>query len=124
MSNIDQAIDAWQQAGLAPRLVASLESVHYSIDLLGNGLLGQTSGRAIVIDATAQGHGWSESASLQPGQMDLFTALEHEMGHILGLPDQTTQSSDLMFESLLPGVRKMPSTQDVGVVFASIGHDV
>jgi hypothetical protein len=70
-----------------------------------------------LIDATAQGHGWSETASPQPGRMDLFTGLEHEMGHVLGLPDQTTQPGDIMYESLLPGVRKTPNAQDVDAVF-------
>ena len=37
-----------------------------------------------------------------------------------GLPDQTTQSSDLMFESLLPGVRKTPTTQDANAVFKGL----
>jgi Domain of unknown function (DUF4394) len=122
VSTIDQAIEAWQQAGLSPQLVSRLENVNYTIGTLGNGLLGETSGNTITIDATAQGHGWSESATPQPGQMDLFTALEHEMGHILGLPDQSTASSDLMFESLLPGVRKTPTTQDVDAVFAAMSR--
>ena len=44
------------------------------------------------------------------------------MGHVLGLPDQETQASDLMYDALLPGVRKMPTTQDVDAVFAALGH--
>jgi streptogramin lyase len=119
---INQAIAAWEQAGITPQQTAQLENAHYSIGTLNNGLLGETNGNNIVIDATAQGHGWSESATPQPGQMDLFTTLEHEMGHVLGLPDQTTQPSDLMFESLLPGVRKTPTTQDVDAVFAGGLH--
>ena len=121
VSTINQAIAAWQQAGLDPQDVARLQNVHYSVASLNNGLLGETSGNNITIDATAQGHGWSESATPQAGQMDLFTALTHEMGHELGLADQSTQSSDLMFQSLLPGVRKTPSTQNVDAAFASLG---
>ncbi len=122
VSTVDQAVVAWQQAGLPAQLVSHLENVNYSIGTLTGGLLGETSGNNIVIDATAQGHGWSENATPQPGQMDLFTVLSHEMGHELGLPDQTTNASDLMFESLLPGLRKTPNTQDMDLVFATLVH--
>ena len=54
--------------------------------------------------------------------MDLFTTLEHEMGHVLGLPDQTTAPSDLMFDSLQTGVHKTPSAADVDAVFAGMPH--
>jgi hypothetical protein len=44
------------------------------------------------------------------------------MGHALGLGEGTTdQPSDLMYESLLAGVRKAPTGQDVDAVFASLG---
>ncbi len=121
-ATVNQAILAWEQAGITPQQVTRLENANYSIGTLNGGLLAETSGNNVLIDATAQGNGWSESATPQPGQMDLFTALEHEMGHLLGLPDQTTQSNDLMFESLLPGVRKTPTTQDVDAVFAGQSH--
>jgi hypothetical protein len=115
---INQAVAAWQQAGLAAPLVQRLENADYRIGSLGNGLLGETIGDAVTIDATAQGYGWSEAPAPQPGRMDLETALVHEMGHILGLPDQTTQPDDVLFASLLPGVRKAPTTQDVDAVLA------
>ena len=54
VSTINQAIAAWQQAGLDPQDVARLQNVHYSVASLNNGLLGETSGNNITIDATAQ----------------------------------------------------------------------
>ncbi len=121
-SLVNQAIGAWQQAGLNAQETALLQNASYSVGTLGNDLLGETSGNNVVIDGTAQGHGWSESATPQAGKMDLLTTLEHEMGHVLGLPDQSSQPSDLMYDSLLPGVRKAPSTQDIDAVFASMGQ--
>jgi hypothetical protein len=45
------------------------------------------------------------------------------MGHTLGLVEGTTdQQNDVMFESLLPGVRKAPTAQDVDALFASIAR--
>jgi hypothetical protein len=116
---VSQAIFSWTQAGLRPQQVARLQNATYGIGTLGGGLLGETFGNNVVIDATAQGNGWSQGASSQAGRMDLSTALEHEMGHVLGLPDQTAQPSDVMFESLLPGVRKTPTSQDIDALFGS-----
>jgi hypothetical protein len=118
----DQAIAGWQQAGLDPADVARLQGVNYDVATLGGTLLGETAGDNITLDATAAGHGWSESTTPQPGRMDLETALAHEMGHVLSLPDQTAQPDDVMFESLMPGVRKAPTTQDVDAVFAAMGR--
>ena len=119
---VNDAILSWQQAGISSSLVSRLENVNYSVATLGNGVLGETVGNNIVIDSTAAGYGWSESAAPQAGHMDLFTTLDHEMGHILGLPDQTTNANDLMYEWLSTGVRKTPSTQDVDAAFAAMGR--
>jgi hypothetical protein len=116
----NQAIAAWQQAGLDPQHVALLQNIHYAVAPLGNAALGESLGNNITLDPTAAGHGWSETPSPQPGKMDLFTVLSHEMGHTLGLGEGTTdQQSDVMFESLLPGVRKAPTPEDVDALFAA-----
>ena len=42
--------------------------------------------------------------------MDLLTVVMHELGHMLGLADETQAgaTADLMFETLAPGVRRLP----------------
>jgi predicted Zn-dependent protease len=55
--------------------------------------------------------------------MDLVTALDHEMGHVLGL-DHSADPGDLMFESLAAGVRTAPTARDVDTLFASLGSGV
>src|SRR5262249_24054422 len=40
------------------------------------------------------------------GQVDLLTVVEHEMGHLLGLSDVAAGSTNLMSETLAPGMRR------------------
>ena len=51
--------------------------------------------------------------------MDLVTALDHEMGHTLGL-EHSALESHVMYESLTAGLRKTPTTADVDALFASL----
>jgi len=123
MAVVNQAVAAWRQAGLDPADVARLQHLNFGAADLGGDTLGLSSGDGIVLDATAAGYGWSEGAAPEAGKVDLFTALAHEMGHTLGLGEGTTdQPSDVMFESLLPGTRKAPTTQDVDTLFATLGR--
>ena len=47
------------------------------------------------------------------GHMDLVTVLAHEMGHVLGLKDNTSMLGDIMDPFLAPGSRWLPTAQDV-----------
>jgi hypothetical protein len=105
----------------------------------GNGelpVLGYTTD-VVQIDVNAGGFGWfidptpandlefSHAGSLgalsaaatspASGRMDLLTVVMHELGHVLGLGDVTTAGhpNDLMDDTLLPGVRRLPSVADV-----------
>jgi hypothetical protein len=89
--------------------------------------LGMTVGTMVWIDQNAAGHGWYTDGSpnsaagftdsggrvqavaggLASGRMDLLTVVEHELGHVLGLPD--TAGPGLMNEWLSPGTRRLPS---------------
>ena len=98
--------------------MARLENANYSIGTLGDGLLGETSGNNVVIDATAQGNGWSESATPQPGQMDLFTTLGTRNGprSRLARSDDATQRSDVRVAAARRA-QDASTTQDVDAVF-------
>ena len=61
-------------------------------------LLGATAGKQITIDATAVGWGWT----INGGQIDLITAVLHELGHVLGL-EHGDDDEGLMGETLAAG---------------------
>jgi hypothetical protein len=47
------------------------------------------------------------------GHIDVVTAVTHEMGHALGLPDLTAPADDLMYINLVDGERRLPDVADV-----------
>src|SRR5262249_9638338 len=90
----------------------------------------------IVFDRTAAGHGWYVdptplddrkfgtvvSASLRytnrfstpAGHVDLLTAVMHEMGHRLGIPNPSSSADrgSLMYLALSVGERRLPAKSD------------
>src|SRR5581483_10488959 len=95
--------------------------------------IGDYSNGVITIDQTADGAGWyvgTDNSEFGPGpngtmvaltgsdaaqHFDLLTVLEHEYGHVLGLPDipDGVVAGALMNTSLTEGVRILPSTKDL-----------
>ncbi len=134
------AIDAWQVAGLDAADVRKLESVPIEVANLGTTILGLEAGGVITINQTAAGYDWYVNASTGssrafglvgadgeslagPGSpaandVDLVTVLEHELGHVLGLPDND-QAGDLMDITLGLGVRRVPSSLDLDAIVSS-----
>jgi hypothetical protein len=116
---------------------AALQGATFYINSLPDNLLGETyGGNTIVIDPTAQGHGWfvdptpaddAEFVAGAPGElvaapsgpaagaMDLLTVVMHELGHVLGY-GESPHGHDLMTEALGLGVRRLPSAEDVAAI--------
>jgi hypothetical protein len=137
---VPEAIGAWQAAGLDAADLRKLESVPVQVSNLGTTILGLEAGGVITINQTAAGYNWYVNAGsgsnqafglvgpddeslAEPGspaanEVDLLTVLEHELGHVLGLPDNA-EAGDLMDITLGLGVRRLPSSADLTTVAGS-----
>jgi hypothetical protein len=110
---LQTAIASWQAAGISASQLALLNHVQVNIAALPSGQLGAESGGAIWISPNADGWGWDTSASHAP-RMSLVSVLDHELGHVLGLPD-SANLHDVMGETLAAGVHRLPTPADVHV---------
>ena len=79
------AIDYWRGLGASAQALETLRTTDVLIGALQGSMLGLTDGVSITLDDDAAGHGWSTSIpSVGLGQVDLYSALVHEYGHVLG----------------------------------------
>ena len=115
-ASMPDAIAAWQKAGLNQAGVQQLQNVKVQVVDLGGNILGQELPGLIEINASAAGFGWNLSAANPAAnQVELRTVLEHEMGHVLGLPDNN-QAGDLMYIGLGLGAQRTPSAADMSAL--------
>jgi hypothetical protein len=118
---IAEALARWQGAGFTPEQLSVVKDINFQVADLPAGNLGWTTAAgSIILDRSAAGYGWfidrtpaddSEFAagvvnSPARGHMDLLTVVTHEIGHVLGFPDN--HSGGLMDEALPVGVRRVP----------------
>lgn len=81
---VAQALAAWRyEPGATGMQLADLEHLRFAVADLADGLLGQTIGHTVYIDADAAGYGWKGTGA--SGAVDPLTVIVHEMGHVLGL---------------------------------------
>ncbi|MHC1945960.1 cadherin domain-containing protein [Bradyrhizobium sp. UFLA06-06] len=138
-SVVSAAITQWAKAGADADQLAALRAVTFSVADLAGQVVGLESAGHITIDTDATGHGWfvdstpldnfefthalnasgsdlqTDPSTAAAGHLDLLTAVVHELGHVLGLPDLTSSSdvNDLMYISLADGERRLPTAADV-----------
>ncbi len=82
---VKAAINYWEDQGIDQEQRKLLKKADILIGDLGDTLLAETNGSTITLDDDAAGYGWSDSLdTVQPDEVDLFSAVTHEFGHILG----------------------------------------
>ena len=132
---VHQAIAIWAASGLSDLQMQRLDQTRAQIADLPVARLGEALGTTITVDIDAAGHGWFIGTAAgnyhKPGRpidqpsttaemalvhkMDLLTVVLHELGHVLGLPDDYAdiESADLMNGWLASGVRRLPTEADL-----------
>ena len=105
---IDAAIDYWAEQGVDAESLEQLISTEVKIGDLGGTSLGETDGSTVMLDDDAAGYGWSDSLdAVDADEIDLFSVLTHEFGHVLGY------DHDVMDETLGVGERDLPLADPV-----------
>lgn len=124
-STFDSVIEQTRPA-LTGEQLETLKHIDIQIVDLGSDTLGRAAGSTIYIDDDAAGYGWfvdttptdhseftwSSELTLialpdsdAADGIDLWTVIQHELGHLLGYEHSET---GLMQETLAPGIRKLP----------------
>ncbi|MDP1584286.1 MAG: cadherin domain-containing protein [Bradyrhizobium sp.] len=138
-SVVAAAIAKWADAGATAAQLAALSAITFTVADLAGRVIGVERAGQIVIDIDAAGHGWfvdatpndnfefnfaanaggthlfTNPANSAAGHLDLLTAVMHEMGHELGLPDLTAadDAHHLMYIGLVDGERRLPDAADL-----------
>ena len=122
--------------------ISNTSNVTLSFADLAGGALGQTTGTSITLDDNAAGHNWfidttpwsneeylptsnpnewvAKVGSAAYGKMDMLSVLLQEYGHALGI-DHSADSRNFMATTLTPGVRRMPSADELTLMQQLVG---
>jgi hypothetical protein len=132
-SMVAAAIERWTATGLTAGQIGILRGIKFDVTDLGGAYLGESSNSHVQLDRNAGGKGWyigadsssdllfsravsttrryTDPSSAPAGHLDLLTAIEHEMGHKLGLDDSYSEKdrNNLMYGYLTVGERRLPA---------------
>jgi hypothetical protein len=136
---ISSTMPALDNAGLQALLGAANINNNVSVTFsdLAGGAIGQAVGNTITLDTNAAGHNWfidttpwdnseylatsnpyewvAKEGTAAYGKMDMLSVLLHEYGHALGI-DHSADNHDYMATTLTPGVRRMPSADEMALM--------
>ncbi|MGP1665088.1 MAG: Ig-like domain-containing protein, partial [Rhodanobacter sp.] len=121
----------------------STSATSIEVSDLANGAVGSTQGNTITLDDNAAGYNWfidptpADNSEFLPtsnpnewiakadsdaaGKMDMLSVLLHEYGHALGI-EHSADSGDYMATTLQPGVRRLPSTEELALMAQLVGE--
>jgi hypothetical protein len=127
------ALQRWAATGLTTSQLTTLRRLKFEIADLQADYLGEAGTDRILVDRNAENKGWfvdpkplsdtsfaqvasttrlyTDPLSAPAGHVDLLTAIEHEMGHKLGLSDSYNEKDrdNLMYGYLTVGERRLPA---------------
>jgi hypothetical protein len=134
---VQAAIERWRASAISAEDMARLQAVTFEIGDLPEGQVASASGSRITIDESAAGYGWFvdvspmedsefevpvpdrefQTTEFSPafGRMDLLTVVMRELGltYQRGENKLSKQLLPLMQNSLAPGVRRLPDSQNI-----------
>jgi hypothetical protein len=123
---LDEAVARWQMVVGDAQTTRRLHDVRVAIVDLPRNTLGIASSSVVYLDIDAAGNGWfldrtpwddfefahGQASGAARNKVDLLSVLVHELGHILGLSDESEAdpfaASNVMADSLPLGVRRSP----------------
>ncbi len=136
-----QAVQFISAAPLSAEQLQALSSVEVRVANLSGTKLAKSNGNTITVDVNAARHGWfvdrtpgnnrefrapsRKGLAAKPrgpaaGRMDLYTAVLHELGHVVGWEhlDARKSPNDIMADTLYAGLRRTSFADTVDRVFA------
>ena len=124
-ATVAAAVHIWRTSDITTQQSERLGQIRIRMANLPGRQLGFTAGTVVTIDDDAAGRGWyappvpfdhttsntasvfSTNSSSFAERVDLLSAVLHELGHVMGLPESSL-TGDVMLPELPPGTRRLP----------------